>query len=53
MFAHAFTQCAFCVTYVLFTADFAGNAVYDVICFARTAPDGVVAAPSDRAGDTA
>ena len=41
------------MTYVLFSADFAGYTVYDVVGFAGTAPDGVVTAPCDRAGDAA
>ena len=36
---------------VLLLADFASNAINDIVGFAGTAPNGVVTAPCDRAGD--
>ena len=46
-----YTQTLPVLQYVLFSADFAGYTVYDVVGFAGTAPNGVVTTPCDRASD--
>ena len=53
MFAHAFTNWSLGVTNVLFKAYSAGNAVYDIVCFAVAMEDGVVFTSCYRTGDGA
>ena len=36
---------------ILLLADFASDAINNIVCFAGTAPNGVVTAPCDGAGD--
>ena len=51
VFAHPFCLGAFGGSYIFFLAYLASDAINDIVCFAGTAPGGVVAAPCNRAGD--